>query len=254
MALRVAKGAPVRKRSCDKMRQGLTAIALGVLFGCVAVAYLFISRPYFASQQHERWFGKSPYTFYQSTKRIILADVAQQAGSGRVLVIGHSQVERMDVSLLDPRALNLGIEGDSMEGVLTRLPDYPNIKTAKAIIFIIGINDTPRATPKQVIDKAQEILAQIPESVPVVWSLILPTNVRRIAIFNAEKIRAVNTVWKNICANRPHCAVSDATSLMAEGSGQLRTEYDLGDGVHLSAAGYATLRPVLRDSLVLAMK
>jgi lysophospholipase L1-like esterase len=236
------------------MQQGLKAIVLGVLLGGVAASYVFISRPYLASQQHSRWYGKSPYTFYQRTKRIILADSAQQAGAGRVLVIGHSQVERMDVSLLDPRALNLGIEGDSMDGVLERLPDYPNIKTATALIFIIGINDTPIATPDQMKNKAQAILARIPENVPVVWSLILPTNARRTSIFSGDKIIAVNAVWENICMARAHCIVSDATSLLAEGSGQLRTAYDLGDGIHLSAAGYAVLRQVLRESLGLAIK
>jgi lysophospholipase L1-like esterase len=231
------------------MGRMIVVCLLSGLIGVLAMGYIFVSRPYLANQQHDRFFEKPGAGSYQKTRRVFLARLAAQAGPGRIWFIGHSHIEGLDASQIDPRALSLGIGGERLGFTRARLADYDTLSTATAIVFAIGANDLPDTQTGEMQAQAKTVLAAVPAHIPVVWSLVLPVDAKMSKWMPAAKIAATNAAWQNLCDQRPRCIVSDATRQLADPAGHLRAAYHGGDGEHLNAAGYAIWRSVLKSDL-----
>jgi lysophospholipase L1-like esterase len=230
-------------------RRILLASILSGLICAASASYVFISRPWLAMQQHTRWFEMRGAGGYQKNRRAMTARMASQALPGRVWFIGHSHIESLDVAQIDSRALGLGIGGETMTFMQQRLGDYDTLGAATAIVIAPGGNDVADATPAQMVSRAEALMLALPQNVPVVWSLILPADEKLQSSMTRAKISAANMAWKNICAMRARCSVSDATSALADSQGQLRADYHIGDGEHLNTAGNAVWATILKQDL-----
>ncbi len=226
---------------------------IALLVGFLASGYIFISRPYIAGQFHHKYWGQPAETNYHKLRHETLVAQAAQTGGGRVYFIGHSQIEALDATQVDPRALNLGIGGDIISHMTLRMVDYGALGDATAVVFGIGINDLNDVTPQEMKNRAETVLAMLPINVPVVWSLVLPADDRLWKSLRREKIVALNAAWKDLCAGRAKCVLSSAEHLLADKDGRLKPENHIGDGLHLSAQGYGIWRAVLSDDLRKAM-
>jgi lysophospholipase L1-like esterase len=164
---------------------------------------------------------------------------------GRVWFIGHSHIEGLDVTQVDPRGLNLGIGGETMAFTQARLADYPGLAFASAVVLAVGGNDVADVPASVMRTNARAIMNAIPEDVPVIWSLILPTDEKLQPSMTRARIATANAGWLDICAGRKRCLISDATPVLADNAGQLHTHGHIGDGEHLNEIGYAMWRTVL---------
>ncbi len=231
------------------MRRLILFSFVAAVGGALAASYVFVSKPWLANQQHDRWFEKPGAGSYQKNRRAFTARLAGQAEPGRIWFIGHSHIEGLDVAQVDPRGLNLGIGGERLAHTRARLADYHAIGTAAAVVFAIGANDLPDTEINQMHKQAQAVLDAVPADIPVVWSLVMPVDATMTQWMPAAKIAATNASWSALCASRPRCRISDATSLLADSNGYLRSQYQIGDGEHLSSDGYAVWRRVLKQDL-----
>jgi lysophospholipase L1-like esterase len=234
------------------MRFILAGLVSG-LIGALAVGYVFVSRPWLASQQHDRFFEKPGAGSYQKNRRAFTARQAAQAEPGRIWFIGHSHVEGLDVAQVDPRGLGLGIGGETMDAAVSRLGDYTDVSAATAVVLALGGNDVASVAAPDMRKKAQAVVAVLPADMPIIWSMILPTNETLQPTMTAAKLAATRAAWADICMARPRCVVSDAAPQLADTAGQLRDAYHIGDGEHLNAAGYAVWREVLKADIARAL-
>ncbi len=230
-------------------RPDFARLLLVALIGASIASYVWISRPYLAGRMHHSIWGTPAATSYHGVRHTVLRDIAAQAGPGRIFVVGHSQIENMDVTRIDPRALNFGISGDTMHNMHARLLDYPELSSAVAVVIAIGVNDMPDYDVAQMQAQAQRIVDVVPPQLPLVWSLILPVDERLKYDRPRARIVAINAAWAQLCRGHPRCVISSADSIFADANGRLKPDYHNGDGLHLSAAGYAAWTTVLAADL-----
>lgn len=194
--------------------------------------------------------------------RLAVFDSANASlAAGTVLFIGDSITEYMDsatIATASPRGYNMGISGDTMRGVLARLPRESIIHNAGAVVLLIGINDL-------VWEGMTYGVTQAIADVNYMWDLlaphmtgkwlvvkILPINegiYPNKAITNAN-IDTVNNYIASKFAGSPVVTVLDLKSQLVDATGQLNPSYtNAGDGVHPNAAGYAVITPAIAAAL-----
>lgn len=171
------------------------------------------------------------------------------APAGSIPFIGDSITEGMALSSVTPYALNMGINGDTMRGVLNRLGRGGAgsvLHRAGAAVLMIGINDicyeksnayanctfmwdllSPWLTGKWVLVK------------------VLPINENMFHSTTNATIKRINDyMYLRYMGRFPIVDVTEQLSL----NGQLNPAYTL-DGCHLNGAGYEVLAPAITEAL-----
>ena len=173
--------------------------------------------------------------------------------AGAVLFIGDSITQGMAVSAVTPLSVNLGIARDTSAGVLLRVRDYGSLSRARAAVLAIGVNDIVWRENSETISNVEKILDHIraEHGTPVVLSAVLPIDDVLVADQprrNAD-VDDLNMGLNALSAERDHVTWVDVTDALRDENGNLDDVYHTGDGVHLSAAGYAIWMPALRAAL-----
>jgi lysophospholipase L1-like esterase len=158
---------------------------------------------------------------------------------GAVVFIGDSTVQGLQVSSVCHQAVNFGIGGDTTVGILKRLPKYDCLQRASACVIAVGVNDLMFRENNAIIANYRAILRSLPSGLPVVVSAVLPIDENAEHNFSGfnSRIKNLNEDIKSICGAMPKCAFVDAGRKLVDSSGNLATEYHVGDGVHLNGPG-----------------
>jgi lysophospholipase L1-like esterase len=228
----------------------LLIVYVAALHAAIAVA-IFAPAQFGSILAHLRAAPRS--SFYQER----LADHLLGDGAvpqGAVIFIGDSQIQSLDVEGVARGAVNFGIGGDTTAGVLQRLPLYASLGRARAVVLEIGTNDLAVAAPQEIVANYQRILSSIPREAAVVVNAVLPVSAGKSGesgspVSRNRAIGEINRGLAAICATRAGCAFIDPGPALADPSGDLAAEYDLGDGLHLSRAGYRVWSDMLRAAL-----
>lgn len=172
---------------------------------------------------------------------------------GRVVFLGSSTFQGLDVSAVTPLGLNLSIGGDTLAGLSARAARYRSLASARAVVVNIGLNDLLNdcAMPRSGVDALWPLL---PATLPVVVVGVQQIDAQR----HKQKcggalpglISAYNGALADACGGRPGCRFV-ANPLGAQSVGSAGTDSALreADGIHLSVAGYRALAAALRRAL-----
>lgn len=157
----------------------------------------------------------------------------------RILFIGHSLIEFFDWQKRFPshNAINLGVAGETVEGLLSRLDNViTSHPFADLIVLMTGLNNIAMddfgffGTYKKII---QGLFNAYPNA-RIVLNSVLPTLIEyidsRSIIYSNDAIKAL--------ALETGAEFIDAYSLFVDEKGDPVKEYFLSDGVHLSDRGY----------------
>jgi lysophospholipase L1-like esterase len=164
----------------------------------------------------------------------------------KILFIGHSLVEFFDWQNRFPshKVANLGVAGETVEGLLSRIGSITGKHTCADLIFIMsGLNDVAMedfdfiGSYKEIIER---LTSTYPDAKIFVHSL-LPTNVDFIA---DRSIWEVNNSLKELAENTG-VEYLDVYRIFTDEEGSALKEYLLADGVHLSNKGYDAWSGVL---------
>ncbi|HLG86632.1 MAG TPA: GDSL-type esterase/lipase family protein [Alphaproteobacteria bacterium] len=171
---------------------------------------------------------------------------------GKIYFIGDSGIESLDVGQVAEHAVNYGIGGDTIAGVIRRLPVYKSLPSAQAIVLLVGSNDLIGRPSAEAGKDYANLLAALPNA-PLIAVAVLPIDERiarceRGHRSNAE-IASLDKVIKSLCQTRPSCAFLDLGSKLVDESGNLAATFDWGDGLHLNAAGYRIAIDALRAEI-----
>lgn len=136
---------------------------------------------------------------------------------------------------IDFELINYGICGDSSRGVTSRLIN--SLKAARPDMVILqgGTNDLNLLTDLDIFDNLKKgydecIIGQI----PVIAVSIPPVSLQgyRTAVLG------LNRRIEKYSSENPMICFSDWFSALKDSQNNISSEYDCGDGVHLSAEGY----------------
>ncbi|GAA3338228.1 hypothetical protein GCM10017714_08540 [Curtobacterium pusillum] len=153
-----------------------------------------------------------------------------------VLFLGDSITEQgsWDTWLPDERIVNLGIGGDTTDGVLARL-DAVVAEQPEVIVLLIGTNDfgNHRASVEHVVRGVESVLVTLRRELPGV-RLLLVSILPRQAEY-AAKIEEANRHLRQFVATC-HAQYLDAWPALADGD-HLDDRFT-DDGLHLTDEGY----------------
>ena len=172
---------------------------------------------------------------------------------GAVVFIGDSLIVGLATSNVAPKSENFGINGDTIDWLLLRLPQY-NLTEAQAIVLEIGSNDWPSGFDG-FASKYGRLLTMLPSQVPVIAVGLMPLNGVKAGVSDSSRVpdafRRVNKEIALSCRQFHNCRYLDLFDTLADGSGNLKARYDAGDGQHLSTAGndlwVVALKPLLNQ-------
>ncbi|HQD15904.1 MAG TPA: SGNH/GDSL hydrolase family protein [Ottowia sp.] len=174
---------------------------------------------------------------------------------GRVVFLGSSTFQGMDVSSISPRALNMGLGGDTIESLQARSANYRSIARASAVVVNVGLNNLVRdcALPPSTLEN---LMSSWPAGVPVVVvgvQGIAPARRReRCDGQLGPLVRAWNAQQAAACAARPNCRYV-GNPVPAEPSDDDAGALLEADGIHLSASAYGALKATICGGLMQAL-
>lgn len=173
-----------------------------------------------------------------------------QAPEGAILFIGDSITQSLAVTNIAPKSINYGIGSDTTLGVLQRLGVYKSLGRAEVIVLAVGLNDLKRRDPDAIVRNYAQILKRLPQDAGVIISAIHPVDeAKRGPQQSNRRIRQVNQGLERLASSDPRWVYTDAGRRLGDSRGNLKPAYHVGDGVHLSAAGYAIWTEALKAAI-----
>ena len=176
------------------------------------------------------------------------AALSRQSNS-EITLLGDSLIASFPASQVPPGAANFGIAGDTIDGLLLRLPSY-RLSNTNMIIVEIGINNWAKDGFADFGGKYRHLLAMLPSAASIVATSLPPTSEessRYYFDFQAPRtaIATANREIRGACEEAPNCRFLDLLTALSDNDSNLQTQYDRGDGVHLSPAAYAVWAKML---------
>lgn len=171
-------------------------------------------------------------------------------GNKRIVFIGDSLTEYFDWQSRFPGydVINLGIAGETVEGLLGRIDSIISSIKNPAIIFIMtGINNIAMED-FDIAESYEKIVSELSskfKDVIIAVQSILPANLHWI---DNGVIKAINRKLKEI-ADEFNAEYLDVFPLFIDSNGKPKNEYLLDDGVHLSDKGYDAWAKVVEGFL-----
>jgi lysophospholipase L1-like esterase len=155
--------------------------------------------------------------------------------------VGDSLTVGLATSNLASRSENFGIDGDTVDGLVTRLPHY-NLTQARVIVLEIGVNNYRRDKLTNFGSKYRQLLEILPRGIPVVAMAIFPINEHAnwwAPVKDATTaIKKANQEIASACQQVGTCTFLDLSSSFEDAGGNMKSIYEVGDGIHLSEPAY----------------
>ncbi len=157
----------------------------------------------------------------------------------KLLFLGDSLIEYFDWSgrFPDHEVYNLGIAGETVEGLLGRLKGiFGKVKHPDMVFVMSGINNMAMGD-ENIADTYQEILQELRQAYPsavIVIHSLLPV---RFPFIANEDIRHMNTRLKRMASDERTLYLDIHPQFLDE-KGRPAASLLMDDGVHLSDEGY----------------
>jgi lysophospholipase L1-like esterase len=150
-----------------------------------------------------------------------------------IVFLGSSSIQALNVGQITDNGINLGIGGERLSGLINRLQDYPNIASARLLVFGAGFNDLCRSSSKDITSKYDNLLNHSREE-NLVISNMQPATSQRLCGDLYEKLTYFNNYLRTKCAALHKCYFVDLHNLLSEKQSLVFEP----DGIHLNKLGY----------------
>ena len=190
-------------------------------------------------------------TAYADQHRGHLSRLDRNAAAGRVVFLGSSTFQGLDVSSITMVGLNLGLGGDLLESLISRASTYKSIENSRAVVLNIGLNDLlsncalPTTPPGRLLSIGPTSIPLILVGIQGVSEANRPANCK---IQLPKLIESFNGQLAYACQQRANCFyLENPVSSTAINNGD--TTLQEVDGIHLNPMGYGRLVLLLRNKL-----
>ena len=159
--------------------------------------------------------------------------------TGSVIFLGDSITQGLNVAAIVHPAINYGIGMDTTYGLINRIPNYQSLSRASHLVIAIGINDLIRTHRDNdtILDNFRQIFKLLPTGVPVTVQAILPVDERVTTRGFNLRVDQINQRLA-VLAQSHNVRFIDISHSLINAQGNLKTEYHVGDGLHLSTRAY----------------
>lgn len=177
-----------------------------------------------------------------------------------IVFLGDSRMRDLPIREVarDP-AINLSIGGDTCKGLVSRLPRYPRLETARRIVVAVGVNDLSHFSDEEVLNNYRALLQSLVSRNPTITiTAIFPIDEATYEQANATylsgqkvtnaRIDRVNRSIAELCRQYSGVDFVDANAELAGANGNLREEYS-DSGLHLTEAGNKAWAAALKKRL-----
>ena len=173
-----------------------------------------------------------------------------------VLFIGDSIIQGLAVSAIAIPSVNYGIGTDTTTGVLQRILTYSSLRKADAIVLHIGWNDFKYREDAIIIDNIKKIIQRVPKELPIILSALFITNTKYHSEYINLNKRAqnINIQLEKWAARQARIFFVDSNPLLSNTEGEIKTDFHIGDGLHLNTQGNALFIEVIKKGLDKARK
>ena len=131
--------------------------------------------------------------------------------------------------------INRGVCGDTSEGIVTRLIKCLDTLDVDLVVLQGGTNDLGMFSPEETVSHLKRgYSACLKRDLPVIAVTVPPLNFKDCE----TKVILINSAVMEYAENHRHAFTSDWFKTLRTDDNMLKGEYDAGDGVHLSVAGY----------------
>ncbi|WP_028671362.1 GDSL-type esterase/lipase family protein [Saccharospirillum impatiens] len=233
---------PLLKRRRPGLKWVLLIVAV-VLATLATVAIAFFMQP-------ELPLRDAMFDDHAAKRQQIMLEQDSATGAGAIVLLGDSHLELMDNDQRWPGSLNLGIRGDTSAAVLDRMDSYQSLATARVVIISLGANDIAQGYRiNQTVANVRDIVSRLPAQTPVLLTAIHAMDERVGLVGYNRNIRRWNEAYMEAFAQSdrihlvasPHAPENDADNLAIA--------MHIGDGIHLSQAGYDAWISVLKPAV-----
>ena len=195
------------------------------------------------------YFGVPPAEGGEYQRNVLAFQLRQQPfiQKNSVHLLGDSHIQGLYLNDFCPKAVNLGIGGDTTSGLLARLPYYSSIQSASAVVLLIGYNDLPYRSNIQIIEQYQQVLAKLAPHTKKLLVAIPPPASTFTNFEAAQRVQQLNVELKKLAEGSSQLEFIAGTwqTMPVEAADKLL----LTDGIHLAESGYDVLRSQLRQAL-----
>jgi len=189
-------------------------------------------------------------SYVKANKSLTQTHQIMEQRSGIIVFLGDSLTEWFDLESYfpDQHIINMGIAGDTSDGILYRLDRVIRIQPAK-LFLMIGINDIFQGFPVQEIFNNQlnileSLKIECPNSCIFVQSL-LPVNESILGANGInQKVNRLNQLLKDYCREAKLEYISLSEHFSARDG--LNPEYTY-DGAHLTGMAYEVWAKLITD-------
>jgi lysophospholipase L1-like esterase len=165
-----------------------------------------------------------------------------------VMVAGDSFAVMLPERWIDARAIDFGLGGATTQHVRAHLQTLSAIGRARSLVLLVGSNDLVHR-PTEAEDDLRSLLADLPAGLPVLLCTIPPVDPSVHRARTPAAIAQLNARWATCAAARSGTHLVRVETALADRDGRLRSDFSLGDGLHLNAAGNRALAKLVRDTL-----
>ena len=196
----------------------------------------------------DKWFGgnRAPQLRFEQALDTLHRRTSSTIPIGSVVVLGDSHMHGAVLPVAPLVTANFSIGGVTAQRMATLATRYDAAQTASAVVFLIGHNDLNEGGTPADIARAYGKLLSLTNRVPLKVCIgLLPVNSR---LASTKAARLASNVEIRTACERSNAIYVSTDEALADSSGFLRREFDSGDGVHLSAAGYSALMPLIANA------
>ncbi len=189
---------------------------------------------------------------FASEQRGHLQRLDRNGAAGRVVFLGSSTIQGMDIAGVTPVGLNLGLGGDTLDGLQQRLAGYRTVRSAAAIVVNIGLNDLLQSCqmPNSALER---LMKRWPPSVPLVMvgvQGLAPEQRRKHCDGRMDElVRDFNQTLEATCQERTPCRFVRSPVPADVDAPRARALLEP-DGLHLSTQGYGPLKAAIKSALL----
>lgn len=185
--------------------------------------------------------------YFKNQTKIFQIRQDKNALEQQIVFIGDSHIQGLAVNTIESNSINLGIGHEDINGMLDRIEQYSSLKTARAVIIMIGFNDLRRLSVEEVSKKFRDLIAHFKLSAPVYINELLPISESADSNNLNNKIRRYNKFLRELCVKNQSITCIMLHDKFINPKGFLASKYDSGDGIHLSKEGYSQWISILTE-------
>lgn len=179
-------------------------------------------------------------TYYKKSLNAFHERIIKNIPAGYSYFYGDSQIQGLSNQAIDIKSINFGIGHFDSYDLLEKINKQKSFLDSSYIIIGIGINDIIKGNfdlESRIDETIKSIYAKGGKYIALISIQPIGSTKKNHSVIN-RKILEANELLKDSCKKNNALYIDINSHFSTNNDQTLKIEYDIGDGLHFSAAGY----------------